>query len=69
MEKNQNCVTLYRQLYNLHKNRRNQIGNTHKDELDRKIMMEFSTLKPKAQSYLTHGNEENKKGKGTKSVS
>ena len=32
-------------------------------------MMEFSTLKPKAQSYLTHGNEENKKGKGTKSVS
>ena len=36
-------------------------------ELGWKIMTEFSALRPKTQNYLTDGNEENKKPKGTKS--
>ena len=37
-----------------------------KDELGRKIITEFVTLRPKTYSYLTDGCKEDKKAKGTK---
>ena len=37
-----------------------------KDELYLKIMTEFATRRPKAYSYLTDDNDENKKSEGTK---
>ena len=39
-----------------------------KDELGRKILIEFASLKPKVYSYLTDGNDEHnkKKQKATK---
>ena len=37
-----------------------------KDELDGKIMTEFSALRAKKYSYLTDNNSEDKKAKGTK---
>ena len=37
-----------------------------KDELGGKIITEFVTLRPKAYSYLTDDNKEDKKAKGTK---
>ena len=35
-----------------------------KDELGRKIMTDFSTLRPTTYSYLTAGNDESKLAKG-----
>ena len=40
-----------------------------KDELGKKIMTEFASLRPKTYVYLTDNNNENKKTKHTKSVS
>ena len=40
-----------------------------KDELGRPIMTEIAALRPKTYSYWTDDNDENKKVKGTKSVS
>ena len=40
-----------------------------KDELGCKIMVEFVELKPKTCSFLTYGDDENKKAKGTKDMS
>ena len=37
-----------------------------KDELGRKILMEFVTLRPKTYSFLTDDGKEDKKAKGTK---
>ena len=37
-----------------------------KDELERRIMAEFITLRPKAYAYLTDDGKEDKKAKGTK---
>ena len=37
-----------------------------KDELGRRIMREFITLRPKAYTYLTDDGKEDKKAKGTK---
>ena len=37
-----------------------------KGELGRKIMTEFGSLRPKTYSYLTYGNDINKKGKRQK---
>ena len=37
-----------------------------KDELGRKIITEFATLRPKTSSYLTDDDKEDKKAKGTK---
>ena len=37
-----------------------------KGELGRKIMTEFGSLRPKTYSYLTDGNDINKKGKRQK---
>ena len=40
-----------------------------KDELGKKIMTEFASLRPKTYVYLTDNNNENKKAKRTKRVS
>ena len=40
-----------------------------KDQLGKKITTQFATLRSKTCSYLADDNDENKKGKGTKSVS
>ena len=37
-----------------------------KDELDRKIMTEFASLRPNTYSYLTDNKNENKKAEATK---
>ena len=37
-----------------------------KDELGRKVIAEFATLRPKAYSFLTDDGKEDKKAKGTK---
>ena len=37
-----------------------------KDELVGKLMTKFAALRTKTLSYLTDGNDENKKAKGTK---
>ena len=37
-----------------------------RDELDEKIITKFAALRPKAYSYLTDDNDENKKEKRTK---
>ena len=40
-----------------------------KDQLGKKIATQFATLRSKTCSYLADDNDENKKGKGTKSMS
>ena len=40
-----------------------------KDELGKKLMTEFASLRPKTYVYLTDNNNENKKAKRTKRVS
>ena len=40
-----------------------------KDELGKKMMTEFASLRPKTYVYLTDNNNENKKAKRTKRVS
>ena len=53
----------------LPKAKNKKVTGLMKDELCGKIMTEFAALRLKTYSYLTDDNDENKKSKGTKSVS